>query len=72
MSEDEKNILYVAVTRAKRYLNISHAVFKLLAASQFHFEEIVHVGGACTRCEKPIGDAALYLSCKGRHYYSIR
>ena len=41
--EDEDNILYVAMTRAKEYLAINFSVFDLLVSSGETFDKIVHM-----------------------------
>ena len=41
--ESEVNILYVAVTRAKKSLLVSAPIYKLLAKRNYHFERIVPV-----------------------------
>ena len=42
-AEDEENILYVAMTRAKKYLAINFSVFDLLVSSGETFDKVVHM-----------------------------
>ena len=51
--EDEKNILYVAMTRAKEYLALNFSVFDILVTAGEYFEKVVSMK------QKKLGQAQL-------------
>jgi len=40
VAEDEKNLLYVAMTRAKKYLSVNTSVLNLLCSVHHNFEKV--------------------------------
>ncbi len=40
VAEDEKNLLYVAMTRAKKYLSVNTSVLNLLCSVHHNFEKL--------------------------------
>ena len=66
--EDEKNLLYVAVTRAKKHLVVNRHVALLLHHAGFNFQGLVVTkdlpAGECNRCQKTFVPNAITMQEK--------
>jgi superfamily I DNA/RNA helicase len=68
VQDDEKNILYVAMTRAKQYLVLNFTIYNLLVSAYEPFENVMYFKDErtnVTNAEDTAKDVMKCLECKG-------
>ena len=62
-AEDEKNLLYVAMTRAKKYLAINSSILNLLCSVHHNFEK-VRISDHDDNADTATASASVCVECK--------